>query len=140
MYLADNKISFSSSWWYTLFLKCHHEEENLKPSWQPTLWRQVCPHPFCPSYRQFTRVVALGLLGLFSWCILYAIIGEHASPPNGRVYQLILLSISAHFGGWIVSLTTLPALVGMLSTGLIFQNANVININESFTHIIDELR
>lgn len=123
-----------------MFLKCHDEEEQTKPSWQPTPWRRFCPYPFCPSYRQFSRIVALGLIGMFSWCILYAIIGEHAAPPNGKLFQLILLSMSAHFGGWILSLTTLPALVGMLSTGLIFQNTNVINIDESFTVIIDELR
>lgn len=130
----------STSWWYTMFLKCHAEEEENLPSWQPRIWRKFCPYPYCPSYRQFARIVALILIGTFSWGVLYAIIGETAAPPDGRLFQLIFLSMFAHFGGWLVSLTTLPALVGMLSTGLLFQNTNIININESFTKIIDELR
>ncbi|KAJ8958962.1 hypothetical protein NQ318_019733, partial [Aromia moschata] len=129
----------NSSWWYTFFLKCHSDNDD-KPSWQPDFWPKFCPHPFFPTYRQFSRILALGLIGLFSWCTLYAIVEETAAPPDGKLYQLILLSICAHFGGWLVSITTLPALVGMLSTGLLLQNINIVNIDESFTEIINELR
>ncbi|KAJ8928452.1 hypothetical protein NQ314_018994 [Rhamnusium bicolor] len=126
------------SWWYTFCLKCRSADEGL-PSWQPPLWPKICPHPFCPSYRQFTRIISLGLIGTLSWCILYSIVGETAAPPNGKLFQLIILSICAHFGGWLMSLTTLPALVGMLFTGLIFQNVQIVNIDESFSEITKEL-
>ncbi|KAJ8929707.1 hypothetical protein NQ314_017581 [Rhamnusium bicolor] len=126
------------SWWYSFFLKCHSDDED-KPSWQPKHWQKFCPHPFCPTYRQFSRILGLGLIGIFSWCTLYTIVGNTAAPPDGKLFQLILLSICAHFGGWLMSLTTLPALVGMLSTGLLFQNIKIVNIDESFTEIINEL-
>lgn len=69
----------------------------------------------------------------------YSIIGESAAP-GGQLFQLILLTICAHFGGWLVSLTTLPALIGMLFTGLIFQNVGFINFDDSFKPVTKELR
>nr|CAI5842093.1 unnamed protein product [Callosobruchus analis] len=134
------KRKMNSSWWYQFFLKCNYEDHDItKPSWQPKLWPKLCPHPYCPTYRQVARILAMGFIGIFSWSILYAIVGEHAAPPNGKLFQLILLSISAHFSGWLVSLTTLPNLVGMLTVGMLFQNTNIVNIDEQFTEITNEL-
>lgn len=139
---AYSKIQYPEnddrSWWYIFCLKCRSRDEEKKP-WQPSFWPKICPHPFFPSYRQFTRIVSLSLIGLYSWCILYAIIGDEAAPPNGKLYQLILLSISSHMGGWLISLTTLPALIGMIFTGLIFQNLNVVNIDDSFMPITTQV-
>ncbi|CAH0557631.1 unnamed protein product [Brassicogethes aeneus] len=126
------------SWWYSFCVKCRAKESH--PSWAPPLWGKACPYPFCPTYRQFSRIIALALIGIFAWCILYAIVGEPAAAPNGKLFQIILLSLLSYFGGWIVSLTTLPALIGMLFTGLLLQNVNIVNIDESFTEITKELR
>ncbi|KAJ8915607.1 hypothetical protein NQ315_003391 [Exocentrus adspersus] len=133
-----NTADENSSWWYAFFVKCHSDEDE-KPSWEPEFWQRFCPHPFFPSYRQFSRIISLGLIGCFAWCTLYTLVGNTAAPPNGKLFQLILLSICAHFGGWLMSLTTLPRLVGMLFTGLVLQNSGIINIDESFTEIINDL-
>ncbi|KAG5871506.1 hypothetical protein JTB14_027169 [Gonioctena quinquepunctata] len=126
------------SWWYQLCLKCNSEEQGIK-SWEPKRWRQFCPHPFCPTYRTVSRIVALTLIGVLCWCIMYAIIGKATAPPDGILFQLILLSICAHFGGWLMSLTTLPALIGMLFTGVLMQNVNIVNIDDSFSHLTKHL-
>ncbi|KAJ8983795.1 hypothetical protein NQ317_008113 [Molorchus minor] len=136
---SDVEEEETRSWWYTFCLKCRSTDEGLPP-WQPDFWPRVCPHPFCPSYRQVTRIISLALIGILSWCVLYAIVGETAAPPDGRLFQLIVLSIGAYCGGWLISLTTLPALVGMLFTGLLFQNLNIVNIDKSFASITKELR
>lgn len=120
-------------------MKCRPKDEGI-PSWSPSFWQKLCPHPFCPTYRQFSRIVALTLIGLFTWCIFYSIVGPTAAPPNGKLFQLILLSICAHFGGWLITFTTLPALVGMLFTGMLLQNIHMVNIDESFSEINKELR
>lgn len=120
-------------------MKCRPKDEGI-PSWRPSFWPKLCPHPFCPTYRQFSRIVALTLIGVLSWCILYSIVGPTASPPNGKLFQLIILSICAHFGGWFMSLTTLPPLIGMLFTGLLLQNVHIVNIDETFAGINKELR
>nr|XP_023030032.1 sodium/hydrogen exchanger 9B2-like [Leptinotarsa decemlineata] len=127
-----------STWWYDLCLKCHSEEEGAK-SWEPKFWSTYCPHPFCLTYRKFSRITSLIFIGAFCWAILYALVGESSAPPNGILFQLIVLSISAHFGGWLMGLTTLPALVGMLFTGVLLQNVNVINIDDSFSHLTKHL-
>ncbi|XP_019875363.2 sodium/hydrogen exchanger 9B2 isoform X2 [Aethina tumida] len=125
------------SWWYTFCIKCRTKE--TLPSWQPPLWSKICPYPFCPTYRQFSRIISLALIGTLSWCILYAIVGDTAAP-QGHLFQLIVLCLCAHFGGWLMSLTTLPALIGMLFTGMLLQNVNIVNIDESFSDITKELR
>ncbi|VEN37222.1 unnamed protein product [Callosobruchus maculatus] len=127
------------SWWYSFCLKCRSKDEGV-PSWSPPFWHRLCPYPFCPTYRQFTRIVALSLIGVLTWCVVYAIVGDTAAPPNGHLFQLIVLSIAAHFGGWLMSLTTLPALIGMLFTGVLLQNIGLVNIDSSFQHITKELR
>jgi Kef-type K+ transport system membrane component KefB len=40
---------------------------------------------------------------------------------------LVVLTVAANFGGWIISLTTLPRLIGMLIVGIVFQ------VSECFT-------
>ncbi|CAG9814942.1 unnamed protein product [Phaedon cochleariae] len=128
------------SWWYIFCLRCRSKEDPSSPSWQPSFWPKLCPHPFCLSYRQFTRIISLTLIGLLTWCILYAMIGPIVAPPSGKLFQLMVLSISAHLGGWLISLTTLPALIGMLFTGLLLQNVNIVDIDENFAEICKELR
>ncbi|KAG5885182.1 hypothetical protein JTB14_000945 [Gonioctena quinquepunctata] len=126
-------------WWYEFCLKCRSKQDG-PPSWQPKFWSKLCPHPFCPTYRQFSRVISLTLIGLLSWCVLYAMAGDIVAPPDGKLFQLILLTLSAHLGGWLMSFTTLPGLIGMLFTGLIFQNVNIVDIDESFSGICKHLR
>lgn len=125
------------SWWYTSCLKCRTKVS--EPSWEPPHWSKVCPYPFCPTYRQFSRIIGISLIGILLWCVVYSIVGATAAP-GGVLFQLILLTICAHFGGWLVSLTTMPALIGMLFTGLLFQNVGFVNLDESFTEITKELR
>ncbi|KRT86794.1 Na/H antiporter [Oryctes borbonicus] len=125
------------SWWYTFCLKCRARETH--PSWQPPIWSKICPYPFCLTYRQFSRIVALSLIGVLLWAVLYTIVGDTAAP-GGLLFQLILLALCAHFGGFLMSLTTLPPLIGMLITGLVLQNVGIVDINESFGEVTKELR
>ncbi|XP_056648034.1 sodium/hydrogen exchanger 9B2-like [Diorhabda sublineata] len=123
-----------SSWWYDVCIRLNSPEE-VKKEYQPEIWRRVCPQPYCLSYRRVTRILALTLIGFLAWTILYAIVGDIAAPPKGQIFQLIILSIFSYFGGWLFGLTTLPALVGMLFTGIAMQNLNIVNIDASFSHL-----
>ncbi|PSN54242.1 hypothetical protein C0J52_09244 [Blattella germanica] len=107
------------SWWFMFCKRCHQEDP--APSWEPPLWQKLCPHPFCPTYRQFARILSLFLIGLLIWGVVYVILGDTAAP-GGQLFGLAFLSIAAHFGGWLVTLTTMPALIGMLLVGILFQN------------------
>ncbi|XP_030752418.1 sodium/hydrogen exchanger 9B2-like [Sitophilus oryzae] len=130
----------SKTWWYRFCVKCRGEDEENIPSWEPNSWPRFCPYPFFPTYRQFSRVACLILIGLLFWCVIYSIVGDTAAPPHGKLFQLILISICAYLGGWVVSLTTLPALIGMLFTGLFLQNAGVVDLDESFSEVANKIR
>ncbi|XP_066147481.1 sodium/hydrogen exchanger 9B2-like isoform X1 [Euwallacea fornicatus] len=127
------------SWWYKFCVKCREEDEDI-PSWEPRNWPKFCPYPFFPTYRQFSRIICLVLIGLLSWCAIYSIVGETAAPPHGKLFQLILISICAYLGGCLTSLTTLPALIGMLFTGLFIQNVGIVNLDDSFAEVANKIR
>lgn len=126
-----------NSWWYTFCLKCRQKETST--SWEPPHWQKVCPYPFCPSYRQFARLVALILVGILLWGIVYCIIGDTAAP-GGQLFGLAVLCICANFGGWIATIFTLPALVGMLLVGVLFQNVGLVHIDEDYKEVCSVLR
>ncbi|XP_034951609.1 sodium/hydrogen exchanger 9B2 [Chelonus insularis] len=125
------------SWLYLFCTRCHGKEDT--PSWEPQGWRRACPQPFCPSYRKFARIMCLFILGLMIWGIVYCIIGSDAAP-GGPLFGLASLAIAAHFGGWLISLTTLPALIGMLLTGFIMQNAGLVYIEGRYSGVIANVR
>ncbi|XP_067206399.1 sodium/hydrogen exchanger 9B2 isoform X2 [Linepithema humile] len=125
------------SWLYLFCARCHGRDDT--PSWEPPGWRRACPQPFCPTYRKFARVVCLFLLGLLLWGVVYSVIGDDAAP-GGPLFGLAALSIAAYFGGWLISLTTLPALIGMLITGLILQNVGLVAIDGQYAVVVANLR
>lgn len=84
-------------------------------------------------------MLCLLLLGLLLWGVTYSVIGEDAAP-GGPLFGLASLCIAAHFGGWLISLTTLPALIGMLITGMILQNAGLVRIEGEYKVVISNLR
>ncbi|KAJ4436481.1 hypothetical protein ANN_16512 [Periplaneta americana] len=124
--------------WLFLFCKRCREDEGSQ-AWEPPLWQRLCPYPFCPSYRQFARILALFLIGVLCWGIVYAVLGETAAP-GGQLFGLAILCIAAHFGGWLMSLTTLPALIGMLMVGILFQNVGLVHIEGEYNEVVVVLR
>ncbi|XP_004519867.1 sodium/hydrogen exchanger 9B1 isoform X2 [Ceratitis capitata] len=130
-----NKLE--ESWIYTFCLKCRGEEN--KPSWEPPHWQKICPFPLCPSFRQFARLFVLILIGILIWFTAYVIIGDSAAP-GGQLFNLVVLTVAANFGGWIISLTTLPRLIGMLAVGLLFQNIGLVHLDGDFSIVTAHLR
>ncbi|KDR15092.1 sodium/hydrogen exchanger 9B2 [Zootermopsis nevadensis] len=132
--LPDN---IEKSWWFIFCKRCRQEEG--APSWEPPMWQRLCPYPFCPTYRQFARILSLFLIGLLCWGIVYAVLGKTAAP-EGQLFGLAVLCIAAHFGGWLMSLTTLPALIGMLMVGILFQNVGLVHIEGEYNEVVTVLR
>ena len=79
------------------------------------------------------------IAGVLCWATTYAIIGETAAP-GGQLFSLVTLTVAANFGGWLMSLTTLPRLIGMLLTGILMQNIGAVNIDGDFKVVTAELR
>lgn len=68
----------------------------------------------------FRMVFSFCAIGIVAWFICYMIIGSTAAP-GGRLFGLVVLTVAANFGGFLVSLINLPRLIGMLATGILFQ-------------------
>ncbi|CAO1308366.1 unnamed protein product [Diamesa serratosioi] len=122
----DDEGGIKGSWIHALCMRCRVQYKT--PSWQPKHWQKVCPYPICPSYRQFARLVSIILIGVLIWAVAYAIIGKSAAP-GGQLFSLVTLTVAANFGGWLMGLTTLPRLIGMLLTGILMQNVGAVNID-----------
>ncbi|XP_075149828.1 na[+]/H[+] hydrogen antiporter 1 isoform X2 [Haematobia irritans] len=125
------------SWLYNFCLKCRGEEST--PSWEPPHWQKLFPYPLCPSYRQFARIVVLIMIGVLLWITAYVIIGKSAAP-GGQLFSLVVLAVAANFGGYLISLTTLPRLIGMLLVGILFQNVGWTNLDGDFSKVTAHLR
>ena len=134
--IDEDSLDFRS-WLYLFCARCHGRDDT--PSWEPPGWKKACPQPFCPTYRKFARILCLFLLGLLLWGIVYSILGEDAAP-GGPLFGLAALCIAAHFGGWLISLTTLPALIGMLMTGIILQNVGWVSIDGRYSIVVSNVR
>ncbi|XP_076271240.1 sodium/hydrogen exchanger 9B1-like [Rhynchophorus ferrugineus] len=136
---SDNGDDNPRSWWYAFCLKCR-SKESTPETWEPKYWSSLCPYPFCPDYQSFSRFVSLALIGLVTWLVFYTIVGEIAAPPRGKLFQLLILCLGAKLGGWLLGLTKLPGLIGMLFTGMLLQNIHVVDIDTSFYPITRHFR
>ncbi|XP_050435291.1 sodium/hydrogen exchanger 9B2 isoform X2 [Adelges cooleyi] len=133
----DPAAEKNNSWWYVLCLQCRKKE--VGAGWEPKYWSRGCPYPFCPSYRHVARVLSLLITGLLLWGIVYTLIGAEAKP-GGQLFNIAILVITAYIGGWVFRMLTLPALIGMLLVGMIFQNFGLIHIQGSYSTLVSTLR
>lgn len=78
--------------------------------------------------------------GIMVWVIVWIILGDTAAP-GGQLFMLAVLTIAAHFGGWLmVKVTTLPALIGMLIVGIILKNIGFVNFDSDYQHVTSYIR
>ncbi|CAK1600814.1 unnamed protein product [Parnassius mnemosyne] len=134
----DDAESPNYRWWHKLCLRCHQEDPT--PSWQPSWWAKTVPFPFFPTYRQSAQRLCILLFFLLTWGILYVELGEAVSL-NGELFSMTILVIAAYLIGWLwLKITTLPALIGMLLTGIMFQNLNLVHMTDEYRKLNQDLR
>ncbi|XP_046962128.1 sodium/hydrogen exchanger 9B2-like isoform X1 [Vanessa cardui] len=127
-----------TSWWYQFCLRCHQADPT--PSWQPSWWAKMFPFPIFPTFRQSAQQLCIILFFFLVWGILYAEIGEAVSL-NGELLSMTILVIAAYLIGWIwLKITTLPALIGMLLTGIMFQNLHLVHMTDEYRKLNQDLR
>ncbi|KAI5641553.1 sodium/hydrogen exchanger family domain-containing protein [Phthorimaea operculella] len=132
--LSQHSEHVERSWWYACCANCHQEEPGI-PSWEPPNWQKVCPYPLCPSYRQFAQTLGMFLIGAMVWVTAWVEMGETAAP-GGQLFMLVMLTLAAYFGGWLMQkITTLPALIGMLLVGILVKNVELVNFDETYLKV-----
>ncbi|XP_039751619.1 sodium/hydrogen exchanger 9B2-like isoform X2 [Pararge aegeria] len=128
----------SRPWWHKLCLRFHQADNTL--SREPTWWGKVFPFPLFPTFRQSAQQLCIIIFFLLVWGILYAELGEPMSL-NGELLSMTILVISAYLIGWIwLKITTLPALIGMLLTGILFQNLQLVHMSDTYRKLNQDLR
>ncbi|CAH0750235.1 unnamed protein product [Diatraea saccharalis] len=133
-----NQRQNKKSWLEILCLRCHQTDPT--PSWQPSWWKKLCPYPYFSTYRQTAQQMSIILFCLLIWGFLYVEIGEAVSI-KGELISMIILVMAAYLVGWIwLKLTTLPALIGMLLTGIIFQNLQLVHMTDNYRKLNQDLR
>ncbi|XP_031763854.2 sodium/hydrogen exchanger 9B2-like isoform X1 [Galleria mellonella] len=137
--LSQQSEHVERSWWYACCQKCHQEDSGI-PSWEPPNWQKICPYPLCPSYRQFAQTLSVFIIGILVWLIVWIVMGNTVAP-GGQLFMLVVLTIAAHFGGWLmVKITTLPALIGMLIVGIVMKNIGFVNFDTDYLHVCSYIR
>lgn len=130
-------IYICRSWWYIFCTKCRQKETG--PGWEPPFWQSICPYPFCPHYRHIARVISLLFIVILIWGIIYSVIGNDAAP-GGQLFDIAMLCIAGHIGGWVFKMINIPGLVGMLFVGIVYQNLGLIHIHGGYQTFVSILR
>ncbi|CAK1540642.1 unnamed protein product [Leptosia nina] len=126
------------NWWQTICLRCH--QSDTTPAWEPSWWGKLFPFPLFPTFRQAAQQICIIIFFFLIWGILYAEIGEPVGL-NGELLSMTLLVIASYLVGWIwLKVTTLPALIGMLLTGILFQNLHLVNMTDTYRQLNQDLR
>ena len=76
------------------------------------------------------------LLIIVFWGTLWAILGKDAIPPNGYIFNLLLLFIISYLMGSVMALISLPPLLGMLISGIFISNIFEFNLNKRLSSIL----
>ncbi|CAG9119507.1 unnamed protein product [Plutella xylostella] len=135
---SEDKPYKASTWWERLCLRCHQPDP--APAWEPAWWRRAFPFPLFSTYRQTAQQICIILIFLLIWGTLYAEVGAPVGL-NGELFSMSLLVICSWLAGWAwLKLTTLPALIGMLLTGIMFQNLGWVHMTSTYVKLNQDLR
>ncbi|XP_028167638.1 sodium/hydrogen exchanger 9B2-like isoform X1 [Ostrinia furnacalis] len=135
---TDNEERHGNNWWRKICLRCHQADST--PSWRPTWWNRLCPYPYFSTYRQTAQQFCIIMFFLLTWGIFYVEIGAPVSF-QGELLSMSVLVIAAYLIGWIwLKLTTLPALIGMLLTGILFRNLGWVTMTDEYRKLNQDLR
>ncbi|XP_060803908.1 sodium/hydrogen exchanger 9B2 isoform X2 [Amyelois transitella] len=126
------------SWLQKLCLRCH--QRDAPPAREPRWWARVFPFPYFPTFRQASQQLCILMFFLLSWGILYAELGESIGL-HGELLSMSMVVVAAHLAGWLwLKLTTLPALVGMLLTGVVCRNLGLLHFTDEYKKLNQDLR
>ena len=101
----------------------------LPPS--PSLLQRARHALLCPPHGTAAHLLTLALCCLAFWAAAYAVLGRVALPgttpltvtiEGGSVFSVLALLLAALVSGWAVQLLHLPALLGMMVSGILLSN------------------
>lgn len=98
--------------------------------------RSRCCYLYWP---QVSRILAVAVLGLMLWGGAVSKLGSMASP-QGQLFQIGALAITAYLAGWLISFLQLPSLLGMMLAGIALRNVGFVVLTGGYLHVAATLR
>ncbi|XP_041363754.1 sodium/hydrogen exchanger 9B2-like isoform X2 [Gigantopelta aegis] len=133
---SNKKGSHKRCLWCRLF--CHwctlplRTEQNPLPS-SPSFCERFKFAFLCPPHGRVGGFLFLFVLFFTWWGVLIAVTDKDALP-GGNLFSLLILFISCWIGGYLMTLIRLPALLGMLVTGIVVNNIPQISFGRDTNH------
>lgn len=63
------------------------------------------------------------------------------AAPGGQLFKLAALTLAAHLAGvFVLKVTTLPGLIGMLLMGILLKNVGFVNFDSDYQHVVAYIR
>uniref|UniRef100_A0A1B6E6M0 Cation/H+ exchanger transmembrane domain-containing protein n=1 Tax=Clastoptera arizonana TaxID=38151 RepID=A0A1B6E6M0_9HEMI len=87
----------------------------------------------------YLQIIGALIIVIVSWCLLYSLLHDEVLP-QGDLFKLMVLIISAYIVGYLVGLMNLPPLLGMLITGIVLKTVGFYNISGVYMNIVISLR
>ncbi|XP_040567434.1 sodium/hydrogen exchanger 9B2 [Lepeophtheirus salmonis] len=106
-----------------------HQEDELKD--EDSIWKKIKFALLCPPHGHIGKWLSIILVILAVYGGLLALIGQHAAAPHGILFQLFVLVIVGVLMGKVMELIRLPPLLGMIVTGIFFENLNLLEKDEN---------
>lgn len=99
-------------------------------------FRRRCCYLYWP---RVSRILAVAVLGLMLWGGAVSKLGSMASP-QGQLFQIGALAITAYLAGWLTSFLQLPSLLGMMLAGIALRNVGFVVLTGGYLHVAATLR
>ncbi|XP_065346105.1 sodium/hydrogen exchanger 9B2-like isoform X2 [Cloeon dipterum] len=116
------------------------EEADKTKGYISNLWSTIRPEVLCPQYSHLMSL-CLAIAGtLLTFGALISLLGNAAMPPDGGIFQLVMLTLVALALGFLASLCKLPPLLGMLIAGIMLKNVGAFNLEGTYLDAVSTLR
>ena len=88
------------------------------------------------SYENINKYLTYVLVLLLIWGSIWSLRGEDALPPNGYLFNILLLFVVSYLSGELIKCVGLPPLLAMLITGFIIGNVFELNLDKKLSAIL----
>ncbi|XP_054267845.1 sodium/hydrogen exchanger 9B2-like isoform X1 [Macrosteles quadrilineatus] len=105
------------------------------PGWLSQLFVNQCG---CGN-TLLVRLLGVVILLMVVWLLLVVLVGREVLPGGG-LFNLLVLVLLAQLVGELVELLHLPAILGMLITGIAMRTANLYSVSGVYVNIVSTLR
>ncbi|XP_059482694.1 sodium/hydrogen exchanger 9B2-like [Neocloeon triangulifer] len=115
-------------------------DQTKSKGWFSRLWGAIRPEVLCPQPSALLTLIMIVVMILLTFGALISLLGNTAMPPDGGIFQLVMLTFVAFAAGFLLSLCKMPPLLGMLLSGILLRNVGAFYLEDSYLEAVSSLR